>query len=92
MTALASMVMVDDADTGIAVSVNDGAVKVFACQSSKKKPMVPATGGSTGGTITTVSTGGGGGGGVGSSFVLFLQLNRPATKNNIRIYFFMFTD
>ena len=92
MTALASMVMVDDTDAGMAVSVNDGAVKVFGCQSSIKKPIVPATGGSTGGTITTVSTPGGGGGGAGSSFVPFLQLSRPAPKNNIRIYFFMFTD
>jgi hypothetical protein len=35
-------------------SVDDGGVNVFGCQSSKKNPIVPASGGSIAGAITTV--------------------------------------
>src|ERR1019366_6593838 len=38
---------------GKVVSIKAGAVKVLGAQSSKKNPIVLATGGSTGGVITT---------------------------------------
>jgi hypothetical protein len=81
MMELLSTLTVYPAIDGAVVLVNDaGAVKIFGCQSSRKKPMVLANGGSIAGSITTVvSTGGGGG--LGLPPLDFLQ----ATKKLIAI-------
>lgn len=75
MTVPASIFTVTDVDEGIVVSVNEGIVKFFGCQSSMKKPMVVAVGGSVGsgsegGIMGKESTGGAGGGAAFPGFFL----------------------
>ena len=71
MIELGLTVITEVADAEREVSVNDGAVKDFGCQSSKKNPIVFARGGSMAGCITTVVSPGEGGS---VSTAPFLQL------------------
>jgi hypothetical protein len=73
MMEVASIVTLVFAAVGMLPPIKAGAVKVRGCQSSKKKPIVGATGGSTPGTIVVSPGNTGGGGGDGSSTLLFLQ-------------------
>jgi hypothetical protein len=66
MIVPASILTVTVVEEGIAVSVNEGIVNIFGCQSSRKNPMVLAVAGSTGfgstGGVTGIESWGGVGG------------------------------
>ena len=82
MTEPASIVTVADVLKGLLPPVYWGAVKVFGCQSSIKKPIVEARGGSIAGTTTTVSSSGPGGTGAGLLSSVFLHAATHAVKQN----------
>jgi hypothetical protein len=86
MMVPASILTVTEAEDGIEVSVNEGIVKIFGRQLSRKKPMVAAVSGSVGfgleaGGAGTVSCGGDGGGAESPGFFLHEKI-KPVIKRN----------